>query len=284
MGRHAPLRRTPQARSAGVARVTTEPVVSPVTDSVFSARALAGHRALITGGTRGIGKAIALALAGAGATVTVTWAARESDAEDATRAFTALAGEHRVRRCDVRDSEAVTALFAELKEQGGVDVLVNNAAVTRDAHLMMLSDDAWHDVLATNLTGPFLCARRALRGMIAKRWGRIVNVVSPAALVGKAGASNYAASKGGLLSMTRSLAREVARFGITVNAVCPGIVETPMLDALPAHVRDEMVSQIPLGRTGRPTEIADAVLFLSSDAASYITGAMLAVDGGLVMA
>ena len=271
-----------------MARVTTERVVSSAADAVaapvFSAHALAGRRALVTGGTRGIGRAIALALAGAGAAVTVTWATHAADADDATRAFAPLGGGHTVRRCDVRDSDAVTALFSALKSEGGIDVLVNNAAVARDAHLMLLSDDAWHDVLATNLTGPFLCVRRALRGMIAKRWGRIVNVISPAGLVGKAGASNYAASKGGLLSMTRSLAREVARFGITVNAICPGIVETPMLEALPAHVREAMVAQIPLGRTGRPAEIADAVLFLSSEAASYITGAMLAVDGGLVMA
>jgi len=267
-------------------RVTTETVTPPAEDaiaSVFSMRALAGRRALVTGGTRGIGRAIALAFARAGAAVTVTWAARESDAESAAAALAQVGGEHAVRRSDVRDAQAVAALFGELKERGGVDVLVNNAAIARDAHLMMLSDEAWDEVLATNLTGPFLCVRRALRPMIAQRWGRIVNVISPAGLVGKTGAANYAASKGGLLSMTRSLAREVARFGITVNAVCPGIVETPMLDAVPTHVREEMAAQIPLGRTGRPDEIAAAVLFLTSSAASYITGAMLAVDGGLVM-
>jgi len=251
---------------------------------VFAADALAGRRALVTGGTRGIGRAIALALAGAGAVVTATWATRESDAEEAARALAACGEGHAVRRCDVRDRQGVTTLFQELKGAGGIDVLINNAATTRDAHLMLLSDDAWDDVVSTNLTGPFLCTRAALRGMIAKRWGRIVNVISPAALAGKAGAANYAASKGGLLSLTRSLAREVARFGITVNAVCPGIVETPMLDGLPDHVRAEMLAQIPLERTGRPEEIADAVLFLSSGASSYITGAMLAVDGGLVMA
>ncbi len=279
---------TPARRPRGVApiRVTTDKAAAPregFVASVFTTRALAGRRALVTGGTRGIGRAIALAIAAAGGAVTVTWAARESDAESAAAALGELGTEHAVRRCDVRDGQAVATLFGELKERGGVDVLVNNAAITRDAHLMMLSDEAWNDVLATNLTGPFLCVRRALRPMIAQRWGRIVNVISPAGLVGKAGAANYAASKGGLLSMTRSLAREVARFGITVNAVCPGIVETPMLDAVPTHVREEMVAQIPLGRTGRPDEIAAAVLFLTSPAAAYITGAMLAVDGGLVM-
>jgi len=251
---------------------------------VFAADALAGRRALVTGGTRGIGRAIALALARAGAEVVVTWAAREADAEEAARALAACGDAHRVRRCDVRDRGAVTALFAEMKESGGTDVLVNNAAVARDGHLMLLADDAWDDVLATNLSGPFLCTRAALRGMIARRWGRIVNIISPAGLAGKAGAANYAASKGGLLSLTRSLAREVARFGITVNAVCPGLVETPMLAALPTHVREEMLAQVPLARPAEPEEVAAAVLFLSSGASSYITGAMLAVDGGLVMA
>ncbi len=251
------------------------------TARVFTPDALAGLRAVVTGGTRGIGRAIAIGLAEAGATVVATWATSEADAAAVTEALGRCGNAHAVCRCDVRDPAAVAALFTELKAAGGVDVLVNNAAITRDAHLMMLSDDAWLDVLATNLTGPFLCIRAALRGMIAKRFGRVLNVISPAATLGKAGAANYAASKGGLLSMTRSLAREVARFGITVNAVCPGIVATPMVDALPAHVRDEMLGHVPFGRAGMPAEIADAVVFLSSAAASYITGTVLAVDGGL---
>lgn len=238
----------------------------------------------MTGGTRGIGRAIAQALADAGATVVVTWAHDEAAADETRRAFAASNGGHAVHRCDVRDRASVAALFAAEKAAGGVDVLVNNAAETHDAHLMMLSDEAWDDVLATNLTGPFLCTRPALRGMIAKRFGRIVNVISPAGVLGKAGAANYAASKGGLLSMTKSLAREVATFGVTVNAVCPGVVESPLVAALPDHVRAEMLAQIPAGRTGRATEIAPAVVFLASPAASYITGATITVDGGLVMA
>ena len=259
--------------------VDTRAAASPFTTDV-----LAGRRALVTGGTRGIGLAVARALAGAGADVVVTYAHAEDDARAAATELDPTSSGHVVRRCDVRDAGAVGRLFTELKETGGVDVLVNNAGIARDGHLMLLSDDAWNDVLATNLTGPFLCIRPALRAMIAKRYGRIINVISPAGLVGKAGAAHYAASKGGLLSLTKSLAREVARFDITVNAICPGIVETPLVEALPAHVREEMVAQIPLGRTGRPEEIADAVVFLASPAASYITGAMLAVDGGLVMA
>ena len=174
--------------------------------AVFRSDALAGRRALVTGGTRGIGRAIALALAGAGAAVTVTWSRNEADADETARALDTASGTHTVRRCDVRDADAVAALFVDLKADGSPDLLVNNAAITRDAHLMMLSDDAWDDVLATNLTGPFLCIRPALRGMIAQRFGRIVNVISPAGLVGKAGAANYAASKGGLLS-THAIAR-----------------------------------------------------------------------------
>jgi 3-oxoacyl-[acyl-carrier protein] reductase len=251
---------------------------------LFAADALAGLRALVTGGTRGIGRAIALALARAGATVTITWAHMPADAERAREALAAHRGAHAVERCDVRDAGAVAALFAELKTRGGVDILVNNAAITRDGHLMMMSDDAWEDVLTTNLTGPFLCIRPALRGMIAKRFGRIVNLISPAGLLGKAGAANYAASKGGLLSLTKSLAREVARLGITVNAVCPGIVDTPLFAGLAPHVREAMLAQIPAGRMAEPDEIAAAVVFLASPAAGYVNGATLAVDGGLVMA
>ena len=251
---------------------------------LFTPDALAGRRALVTGGTRGIGHAVALALAKAGANVTATWARDAGAAEAAKKDLAASGGGHEVVRCDVRDAAAVAALFEELKPRGGVDILVNNAAIARDAHLMMLSDEAWQEVLATNLTGPFLCTRPALRGMIARRFGRVINMVSPAGVVGKAGAANYAASKGGLLSMTKSLAREVAGFGITVNAVCPGVVDTPLVAALPSHVREAMVAQIPAGRTGQPMEIAHATVFLASPAASYITGAVLMVDGGLVMA
>jgi 3-oxoacyl-[acyl-carrier protein] reductase len=250
---------------------------------IFTADALAGRRALVTGGTRGIGRAIAIALARAGAAVTVTYAHSDADAADARHELGACGAPDAVRQCDVRDSSAVVTLFAALKPAGGIDILVNNAAIARDAHLMLLSDEAWQDVLATNLTGPFLCMRPALRGMIAKRFGRIINVISPAGVAGKAGAANYAASKGGLLSMTKSLAREVASFGITVNALCPGVVETPLVAALPPQVRAAMVAEIPVGRTGRPEEIAAAAVFLASPAACYITGATLAVDGGLVM-
>ena len=183
-----------------------------------------GRRALITGASRGIGRATAEALAAEGARVAINYA--RSDAEAAATA----AGDRGAGRTSPRSSRPtlpmrrpIAAMFDHLKQRwGGVDILVNNAAVTHDGFLMMLSESAWDNVLATNLRGAFLCARQALRSMIAGHWGRIVNVVSPAGLVGKDGAANYAASKGGLLSMGKSLAREVARYGITVNAVCPG--------------------------------------------------------------
>ena len=243
---------------------------------------LATRRALVTGGTRGIGRAIAIALASAGADVTATWTRTAADAEATHAALSALGASHSVVRCDVGDADEIAALFATLSSAGGVDILVNNAAMTQDAHLMMLSDAAWNDVLRVNLGGPFLCVRHALRGMIARGFGRIVNIVSPAGIMGKVGAANYAASKGGLLALTRTLAAEVASFGITVNAVCPGIIDTAMVADLPPPVRADMVARVPAGRLGRPEEVANAVLFLALPHAAYVTGAMLGVDGGLL--
>jgi 3-oxoacyl-[acyl-carrier protein] reductase len=242
---------------------------------------------LVTGGSRGIGRATAEAFARAGAAVAFNYARPEdeSEAEETLVALRATGARAHGMRADVADGDAVSRLFAEVRDVlgGPPGVLVNNAAVTHDAPLMMIGEEAWDRVIATNLKGAYLCARAALRGMIAARRGRIVNVVSPAAFIGHEGASSYAASKGGLVALTKSLAREVARFGITVNAVSPGLVDTQLVSGVAETRRHDLERQIPLGRLARTEEVAGAILFLASAAASYVTGTTLHVDGGLAM-
>lgn len=248
---------------------------------------LAGRRALVTGGSRGIGRATALALGRAGAAVAFNYARSEDEAEAAeTLAALRAVTEHaHVVRADVADAAAVKQLFADVRDTlgGAPDVLVNNAAVSHDGLVMMLADASWVRVIDVNLTGAFLCCKAALRGMIAAKWGRIVNVVSPAAFFGKEGAGSYAAAKGGLVALSKSLAREVARFGITVNAVSPGYVDTHLIAALTAEKRIELEREVPLGRFAHPEEIAEVIAFLASPAAAYMTGTTVHVDGGLTM-
>lgn len=246
---------------------------------------LDGKHALVTGASRGIGRAAAAALAAAGAAVAINYARSAAEAEEAAAAVRACGVDTEIVQADVADAAAVAALFERLHARwGGVDILVNNAAVTHDGYVMLMSLEAWDEVVAVNLRGAFLCARQALRAMIRRRWGRIINVVSPAALLGKDGAANYAAAKGGLLSFTKSLAREVGRYEITVNAVCPGLIDTQMIAHLPDKERQRFLQQTALGRLGEPVEVAQAIRFLASPAAAYVTGAMLTVDGGLTMA
>jgi len=245
---------------------------------------LDGKRALVTGASRGIGRATAEALAAAGAAVAINYARSADEAAAVAAAIRAAGGEAEVEQADVADAGQVEAMFARLRARwDGVDIVVNNAAVTRDGFTMLMSDDAWDHVLAVNLRGAFLCARQALRPMIKRRWGRIINVISPAALLGQHGAANYAAAKGGLLSFSKSLTREVGRYGITVNAVCPGLVDTALIAGLPDAERARHMQQIALGRFGEPHEIAAAIRFLAAPAASYVSGATLTVDGGLTM-
>ncbi len=246
---------------------------------------LDGKRALITGASRGIGRAAAAALARAGARVAITYARSAAEAEEAAESLRAPGSDVVAVQADVADPDAITSLFQGLQERwGGVDIVVNNAAITRDGYVMLMSVDAWDEVMAADLRGAFLCARQALRPMIRQKWGRIINVISPAAIVGKDGAANYAAAKGGLLAFTKSLAREVGRYHITVNAVCPGLIETRMIAGLPAEQRELYLHQIALGRFGQPAEVGHAIRFLASPAADYVTGATLTVDGGLTMA
>lgn len=244
---------------------------------------LDGKRALVTGASRGIGRAAAEALAAAGAAVAINYARSKDEAEETAAAVRALGAEALVLQADVADTKAIDAMFAEIdRHWQGVDIVVNNAAVTRDGFVMLMSLEAWDEVMAVNLRGAFWCARSSLRGMIRRKWGRIVNVVSPAATLGKDGAANYAASKGGLVSFTKSLAREVGRYGITVNALCPGLIDTRMIAAMPAAERTRFEGQIALGRFGQPEDVAHAIRFLASPAAGYVTGTTLSVDGGLV--
>lgn len=246
---------------------------------------LDGKRALVTGASRGIGRATAEALAAAGAAVAINYARSAAEAEAAGDALRATGAEVEVIQADVADTAQVQAMFERLRARwDGVDIVVNNAAVTHDGLVMLMSPEAWDAVIAVNLRGAFLCARQALRPMIKRHWGRIINVISPAALLGKGGAANYAAAKGGVLSFSKSLAREVGRYGVTVNAVCPGLVETQLIAGIPAAERERLGREIALGRFGEPTEVAQVIRFLASPAASYVSGATLVVDGGLTMA
>jgi len=243
-------------------------------------RELSGKRALVTGASRGIGFAIARRLGAAGARVAM------NAGHSRERLEAAVAEVEGALPCfaDVGDPVAVDAMIDTVKrELGGLDILVNNAAITRDSLVMLMRPDAWREVLRVDVDGAFLCARAALRPMIARRGGRILNVVSPAAFFGKSGAANYAAAKGALVAFTKSLAAEVGRYGITVNALCPGYVDTELIADMPAEARAAIIERIPLGRFATSDEIADAAAFLVSDRARYITGTTLVVDGGLTM-
>ena len=245
---------------------------------------LDGKVALVTGGSRGIGRAIALRLGQEGADVAVCARNVEAAGEVASE-IEGLGRKCLVRACDVADTEQAGALIAStIEELGQLDILVNNAGVTRDNLLMRMKEEDWDEVLAINLKGAFNCARAAVRPMLKARGGRIVNITSVVGLQGNAGQVNYAASKAGLIGLTKSLARELASRGITANAVAPGLVpETGMTGELAAEVQQQMLSAVPLGRAGTPEDVAHAVAFLASEQAAYITGQVLAVDGGMVM-
>jgi len=245
-----------------------------------------GKVALVTGASRGMGKAIALKLTSLGSRVVVNYVAIEAsnkvDADNLVKSIIRLGGEAISIEADVRDSEAVKAMVEQVIDKWNkIDILVNNAGINRDTLLLRMSDDAWDDVINTNLRGAYLCTKFVLKFMMRQEWGRIINVSSVTGLVGNAGQSNYAASKGGLIAFTKSVAREMGSRNITVNAVAPGYIITGMTDKLPSERKEAVLAMIPLQRFGQPDDVAELVAFLASDRAGYITGQAITIDGGL---
>ena len=243
---------------------------------------LQGKVALVTGASRGIGLAIAKRLGSAGARIVVMDMVFREGPESVIKALKEVGADATTHEANVTDGEQVEALFKSVEEKwGSVDILVNNAGITRDGLLMRMTDEQWDAVLNVNLKGAFLCSRAAIRGMMRKRWGRIVSLSSVVALGGNPGQVNYAASKAGLIGMTRTLSKEVASRNITVNAVAPGFIGTDMVDALSDEMKAKVMERIPMDRFGTAEDVAGVVAFLASEEASYVTGQVVGIDGGL---
>jgi 3-oxoacyl-[acyl-carrier protein] reductase len=250
---------------------------------VLDALNLAGRVAVVTGGSRGIGRAVAEALAASGAAVGIAYREREAPAREVEAAIRSAGGRAWAGPCNVADAASVDAFFeAAVAALGPVDVLVNNAGITRDGHVLFTDRARWDEVIDVNLNAAYYCVRAVVRGMLLRRWGRIINVSSPSARMPLAGQSSYAASKAGLEGFTRGLSRDLAAKGVLVNAVSPGLVETDMLETMPAEQRAAHLKAVAVGRAGPPRGNASVVAVLAADAASDITGQVIGVDGGLL--
>ncbi|WP_342472872.1 3-oxoacyl-[acyl-carrier-protein] reductase [Metasolibacillus sp. FSL H7-0170] len=245
---------------------------------------LQNKTAVVTGASRGIGQAIALELAKQGAKVVVNYSGSEARALQVVEQIQAAGGEAIAVQANVADAESVTQLMNKTLETfGSIDILVNNAGITRDNLLMRMKEDEWDDVMNTNLKGVFLCTKAVTRQMMKQRSGRIINISSIVGVAGNAGQANYVAAKAGVIGLTKTTAKELASRNILVNAIAPGFITTEMTDELPEELKAAMLAQIPLAKLGQPEDIAKAVVFFASDAAGYITGQTLHIDGGMVM-
>jgi 3-oxoacyl-[acyl-carrier protein] reductase len=243
---------------------------------------LKGRVSLVTGASRGLGKAISLKLGSLGAKVAVNYLSNEVAANEVVSAIISEGGEAMAVQADVRDAIQVKSMVRGVNNKWEkVDILVNNAGITADNLILRMSDEAWDSVISTNLRGAFLCSRFVLRTMSNLGWGRIINISSLAGLIGNVGQTNYAASKGGLIAFSKSLAKELGSLNITVNAIAPGFITTDMTDKLPAEIKDAIIKQVSLQRFGKPEDVAERVGFLATDRAGYITGQVVNIDGGI---
>jgi 3-oxoacyl-[acyl-carrier protein] reductase len=243
-----------------------------------------GRVALVTGGGRGIGKHIALELAARRYHVAISYNKSGTSAMDVCDMMQHLGVDAFAVQCDVTNPEQVAEMFVQIEGNlGAVDILVNNAGITRDNLLMRMKDEEWQDVIAANLTSVFYCTKQAIKKMVKARWGRIINISSVVGLIGNPGQSNYCASKAGIVGFTKAVAREYGARGITANAIAPGFIESDMTSVLKDEIKQSMLAQIPLGRAGTPDDVARVAAFLASDDSAYVTGQVIAVDGGMTM-